>query len=167
MFLPTLIFTVFFPTFVLPLLLPLAINTTDPQATSSAILCYDSRYATDRPALADCAQIIQHQIATPPSIIHRIRTFSRKPSSYQLALPHTWKTPKEECNVTIDIPSLQPEIATASLLDIKMAAVEVMMECVSSGDRLGGFTETGREGHLQVTVAAGAKSTNDVSQYRR
>ncbi|KAL8937386.1 MAG: hypothetical protein Q9211_003715 [Gyalolechia sp. 1 TL-2023] len=160
------IFILFSPGFVLSLLLLPAINRTEPQAYASEILCYDSRYADHRPTLSDCARIIGHFIATPPSAIHRIRTFSRRPTYHQLPLPQTWKTPKDECAVTIDIPSEMPETATASLMDVKRTAFDVLTACVYGADHLGGFTQTGRVGSLQVSVEAGDRSTEALSELR-
>lgn len=122
-----------------------------------AILCYDPRYASHKPDLSDCAAIIGHNIAKPP-MAGRVRSFARNPTATQLLLPHTWRTERGECNVTIDIPYIPgriEEVAQASMLDIKRAAFEVFMECVSGADQLGGFMQIGRNMNLQVSVEAG------------
>ncbi|KAL8654600.1 MAG: hypothetical protein Q9210_001413 [Variospora velana] len=122
------------------------------------ILCYDARYASHRPELGDCAAIIGHSIAKPP-IAARVRTFARRPARYQLPLPHTWRTEKGECNITIDMPPFPGETgreaAKASMLEIKRAAFEVLMKCVVGADHLGGLMQTGSNMDLQVRVEAG------------
>ncbi|KAL8896643.1 MAG: hypothetical protein Q9207_007610 [Kuettlingeria erythrocarpa] len=121
------------------------------------VFCYDARYATDKPDLGDCAQIIGHNIAKPP-MAARIRRFARNPTSYQLPLPHTWTTERGECNVTIDMPPLpgetEQEEAEASFLEIKRAAFEVFIKCVAGMDHLGGFMEAGTSRNLLVRVEA-------------
>ncbi|KAL8924109.1 MAG: hypothetical protein Q9208_004246 [Pyrenodesmia sp. 3 TL-2023] len=125
---------------------------------SVGVFCYDSRYARDQPNISDCAAIIGHKIAKPP-MAAAIRTFARHPTPVQFPLPYTWRSAQGECNVTIDIPDIPGatvrEVARASMLDIKLAALEVFRQCVSSGDELGGFVQTGSSENLFVRVEAG------------
>ncbi|KAI4175745.1 MAG: hypothetical protein LQ346_008009 [Caloplaca aetnensis] len=129
-----------------------------PPYNALQILCYDARYATHKPELGDCAAIIGHSIAKPP-IAARVRKFARRPARYQLALPHTWRTEKGECNVTIDMPPVPGEtgleVAEASMLEIKRAAFEIFLKCVAGADHLGGLMQTGKNMDLQVRVEAG------------
>ncbi|KAL8729512.1 MAG: hypothetical protein Q9166_004684 [cf. Caloplaca sp. 2 TL-2023] len=145
-------------------LVVLAVSTPTPQklfADMSEILCYDSRYATQEPSLQDCAATINGRIALESSDTI-VRTFSRNPTRYQLRLPHTWSTERQQCNITIDIPQLPKQraglYARASMLDIKKAAFEVMVACVVRGDHLGGVVQTGKENKLQLRVEAGRRS---------
>ncbi|KAL9016471.1 MAG: hypothetical protein Q9185_006188 [Variospora sp. 1 TL-2023] len=128
----------------------------DPYAT----LCYDRRYAVRCPSIVDCIAIIRQQIPMPTRNLRRIRTFSRKPRSQELALPHTWTTSVQECNVTIDIPELpgRSQVARASMLDIQNAALSVVTKCVQDGDHLGGFAATRNANNLLVSVEAGDES---------
>lgn len=122
------------------------------------VLCYDSRYALFHPDLQDCATIINRQIGQA-SKLDMLRSFSRHPNRYQLPLPHTWATERHECNVTIDLLKLPgervPDVAQASLSDIKRAAFEVFLACVLRDHHLGGITQTGRLKNLQVRVEGG------------
>lgn len=125
-------------------------------ATPPPIFCYDSRYASHHPALEDCAAIINQQIGQQPHM-SKLRVFSHHPTDTQLLLPHTWRTDRQQCNVTIDIPVLWPSRSTAqaSMDDIKRASFEVLVACVLRDEHLGGFTQAGKRGNLQVRIEAG------------
>lgn len=83
-----------------------------------------------------------------------MRQFSRDPNSKQLPLPHTWKTERGKCGVTIDIPGPVTQTAEATLFDIKEAAMEIFVNCVLDDSHLGGLTQVGRGYWLQVRVEA-------------
>lgn len=93
----------------------------------------------------------------------RLRSFSRTPGRYDLPLPHTWHTVRQQCNVTIDMLKLHPQervpdVAQATMNDIIMAAAEIVDTCVMKDERLGGISQTGKLKNLQVRVEAGARS---------
>ncbi|KAL8897644.1 MAG: hypothetical protein Q9192_002474 [Flavoplaca navasiana] len=123
-------------------------------AAKSDILCYDPRYATHRPAPHDCLTIVTHLIAPNPGIAKRIRYFSRRPDSTTLPLPYTWRSSRELCAVTIDIPGPEDVVAQATLREVKERAMEVLVRCVYGENHLGGFTQVGRENWMQVRVEA-------------
>ncbi|KAL8644251.1 MAG: hypothetical protein Q9210_007347, partial [Variospora velana] len=135
-------------------------RTLNPLRGPYATICYDRRYANRRPSIVDCVAIIQHQIPWPTRNLRIIRTFARHPRSQELAVPYTWTTPMHECNVTIDIPELpgRSQVARASMLDIKDAALSVLTKCVRDGDHLGEFAATGTANNLLVRVEAGDES---------
>ena len=129
---------------------------------SLPILCYDHRYATNHPLFADCITIIYKIIGELPQT-KKLRSFSRTPDRYQLPLPHTWHTDRQQCKVTIDMLKLHPQEkvpdeAQATMNDIMMAAAEIVDTCVMKDERLGGITQTGKLKNLQVRVEAGARS---------
>ncbi|KAI4097786.1 MAG: hypothetical protein LQ348_004547 [Seirophora lacunosa] len=118
-------------------------------------LCYDARYASSEPQLDDCTAIIAHQILTP-EYEHRDVIFTRRPTSAAAyRVPKTWTTPRGGCRVVIDIPEgpRQPILGeTASMLEVKTAAVVLMARCVIKGDHLGGVAAVGRKYSLQVSL---------------
>ncbi|KAL8853010.1 MAG: hypothetical protein Q9221_002158 [Calogaya cf. arnoldii] len=144
-----------------PFLLPVA---TSP-STRPDILCYNAHYATTRPDPQDCQQIISTRIAPVPASAKRVRRFSRRPTALMLSLPHTWKTSRERCGVTIDIPGGELEVAEASLMDIKMAASDILEECVYRDvDHFGGIMQVGKGKWLQVRVDAPDQRGRSVSR---
>ncbi|KAI4148708.1 MAG: hypothetical protein LQ341_001502 [Variospora aurantia] len=118
-------------------------------------LCYDSRYASSPPNLDQCIAIIAHQILTP-QYEGRDTIFTRRPTSpHAYRVPHTWTTRAGGCRVVIDVPESphKPILGeTASMLDVKLAALELMTKCVIKGDQLGGIAVVGRNMQLHVMV---------------
>ncbi|KAI4159404.1 MAG: hypothetical protein L6R39_000382 [Caloplaca ligustica] len=117
----------------------------------SAVLCFDSRYATTHPNLRDCSEILNAKMFTTP----RPLNFSRNPRRDEYPLPHTWTADRKGCVVKIDIPelpSLRLPRVESSMLDVKHAVFEVMKRCVIGKPHLGGFVGTGTLWGLQVEV---------------
>lgn len=127
-----------------------------PPALPYEVLCYNTHYAIRPPNMKDCARIISDQL-TNHNMTRRI-IFSRHPMGNQFPLPHTYKTGHNECAVVLDMPELPSQKiippAEASMLDVKMAAFEVLTECVVGANHLGGMIQTGKRKNLQVRVEA-------------
>ncbi|KAL8763319.1 MAG: hypothetical protein Q9184_000875 [Pyrenodesmia sp. 2 TL-2023] len=140
--------------------------------SASLPLCYDTRHASHRPPLLDCVATINTVLTRYHRPLSQFLTFSHHPSSSsspspssstQQRLPIRFHYPHRRdggCVVEIDIPdtpSTRPLASTdqASMAEIRDAAWEVLLRCVATGQRLGGFVQVGVRGALQVTVEAG------------
>ncbi len=130
--------------------------------STTVTLCYDIRHARHWPHLPDCAATITSVLARHHLPLRETLTFSHHPTagSTQQRLPLRFHTERRRCVVELDIPNTPssrqlPTADQASMLEVRDAAWEVLIQCVAGGDKLGGVVQVGRMGALQVSVVAG------------
>ncbi|KAL9603807.1 MAG: hypothetical protein Q9219_000916 [cf. Caloplaca sp. 3 TL-2023] len=141
------------PTLVIAALNLTGSSSANPKSDISPVLCYDSRYARTIPPLDDCADIAIKKIG-----IHNgkhVQRFARHPKYHEIGVPKQWAS-EGGCVVQIDMPRLpgrdKKETVEATMMDVKRAALEVVLACVAGDEHLGGVVSTGTDLALQVSV---------------